>query len=135
MSPQETSVPEELLVTVVKPGLPTLADLHVLLPPSQPTRKRSLTSDKVARGHSARSSLPCRGATGRSQPARQPLWLVGTGGLTSHQARSGWVLALLLLWLHPLGPHVASKVTVVGGGGDSRTTSPGAPHHLLSHFI
>uniref|UniRef100_A0A8I3N981 VPS10 domain-containing receptor SorCS2 n=1 Tax=Canis lupus familiaris TaxID=9615 RepID=A0A8I3N981_CANLF len=43
---KETSVPEELLVTVVKPGLPTLADLHVLPPPPTPTRKRSLTSDK-----------------------------------------------------------------------------------------
>eukprot|EP00069_Balaena_mysticetus_P004676 bmy_17474T0 len=43
---KETSIPEELLVTVVKPGLPTLADLHVLLPPPTPTRKRSLTSDK-----------------------------------------------------------------------------------------
>ncbi|XP_053422712.1 VPS10 domain-containing receptor SorCS2 isoform X5 [Nycticebus coucang] len=43
---KETNVPEELLVTVVKPGLPTLADLYVLLPPPRPTRKRSLTSDK-----------------------------------------------------------------------------------------
>jgi len=43
---KETSVPEEMLVTVVKPGLPTLADLHVLLPPPRPTRKRSLPSDK-----------------------------------------------------------------------------------------
>uniref|UniRef100_A0A8C3WZK1 VPS10 domain-containing receptor SorCS2 n=1 Tax=Catagonus wagneri TaxID=51154 RepID=A0A8C3WZK1_9CETA len=44
---KETSIPEELLVTVVKPGLPTLADLHLLLPAPRPTRKRSLTSDKV----------------------------------------------------------------------------------------
>ncbi|XP_077606503.1 VPS10 domain-containing receptor SorCS2 [Crocuta crocuta] len=43
---KETSIPEELLVTVVKPGLPTVADLAVLLPPPGPTRKRSLTSDK-----------------------------------------------------------------------------------------
>uniref|UniRef100_A0A8C6WAY8 VPS10 domain-containing receptor SorCS2 n=1 Tax=Nannospalax galili TaxID=1026970 RepID=A0A8C6WAY8_NANGA len=43
---KETSIPEELLVTVVKPGLPTVADLYVLLPPPRPTRKRSLTSDK-----------------------------------------------------------------------------------------
>uniref|UniRef100_A0A8C5K2Z9 VPS10 domain-containing receptor SorCS2 n=1 Tax=Jaculus jaculus TaxID=51337 RepID=A0A8C5K2Z9_JACJA len=43
---KETSIPEELLVTVVKPGLPTLADLYVLLPPPRPTRKRSLTGDK-----------------------------------------------------------------------------------------
>ncbi|KAL1790303.1 VPS10 domain-containing receptor 2 [Sigmodon hispidus] len=43
---KETSIPEELLVTVVKPGLPTIADLYVLLPPPRPTRKRSLTSDK-----------------------------------------------------------------------------------------
>nr|XP_060483962.1 VPS10 domain-containing receptor SorCS2-like [Panthera onca] len=43
---KETSVPEELLVTVVKPGLPTVADLNVLLPPPGPARKRNLTSDK-----------------------------------------------------------------------------------------
>ncbi|XP_045145397.1 VPS10 domain-containing receptor SorCS2 [Echinops telfairi] len=43
---KETSVPEELLVTVVKPGLPTVADLYVLLPPPRSTRKRSLTDDK-----------------------------------------------------------------------------------------
>lgn len=48
VSPQETGIPEELLVTVVRPGLPTLADLHVLLPPPRPTRKRSLVSDKVS---------------------------------------------------------------------------------------
>ncbi|KAM6221802.1 VPS10 domain-containing receptor SorCS2 [Rhynchocyon petersi] len=43
---KETSIPEELLVTVVKPGLPTVADLYVLQPPARPARKRSLTSDK-----------------------------------------------------------------------------------------
>ncbi|XP_072868628.1 VPS10 domain-containing receptor SorCS2 isoform X2 [Chlorocebus sabaeus] len=43
---KETSIPQELLVTVLKPGLPTLADLYVLLPPPRPTRKRSLSSDK-----------------------------------------------------------------------------------------
>nr|XP_039324424.1 LOW QUALITY PROTEIN: VPS10 domain-containing receptor SorCS2 [Saimiri boliviensis boliviensis] len=43
---KETSVPEELLVTVVKPGLPTLADLYVLLPAPRPTRKRSLSNHK-----------------------------------------------------------------------------------------
>ncbi|XP_062069475.1 VPS10 domain-containing receptor SorCS2 isoform X1 [Lepus europaeus] len=43
---KETGVPQELLVTVVKPGLPTLADLYVLLPPPRPTRKRSVSSDK-----------------------------------------------------------------------------------------
>ncbi|XP_036083360.1 VPS10 domain-containing receptor SorCS2 isoform X1 [Rousettus aegyptiacus] len=43
---KETGIPEELLVTVVRPGLPTLANLHVLLPPPRPTRKRSLVSDK-----------------------------------------------------------------------------------------
>ena len=47
VSPQETSIPEELMVTVVKPGLPTLADLHVLLPPPRPTRKRSLSPYKT----------------------------------------------------------------------------------------
>lgn len=49
LSSQETSIPEETLVTVVKPGLPTAADLHVLLPANQPKKKRSITSDKVTR--------------------------------------------------------------------------------------
>ncbi|XP_031409154.1 VPS10 domain-containing receptor SorCS2 [Meleagris gallopavo] len=43
---KETNIPEETLMTVVKPGLPTTADLHVLLPANQPKRKRSVTSDK-----------------------------------------------------------------------------------------
>ncbi|KAM4854928.1 VPS10 domain-containing receptor SorCS2 isoform 2-T2 [Thomomys bottae] len=43
---KETSIPEELLLTVVRPGLPTLADLYLLLPPPRPTRKRSLAGDK-----------------------------------------------------------------------------------------
>uniref|UniRef100_A0A8C9UI28 VPS10 domain-containing receptor SorCS2 n=1 Tax=Serinus canaria TaxID=9135 RepID=A0A8C9UI28_SERCA len=38
-----------LLQIVVKPGLPTAADLHVLLPANQPKKKRSITSDKVTR--------------------------------------------------------------------------------------
>lgn len=49
LSSQETNIPEETLMTVVKPGLPTSADLHVLLPANQPKRKRSVTSDKVTR--------------------------------------------------------------------------------------
>ncbi|NXP56900.1 SORC2 protein, partial [Heliornis fulica] len=43
---KETNIPKETLLTVVKPGLPTTADLHVLLPANQPKRKRSVTSDK-----------------------------------------------------------------------------------------
>uniref|UniRef100_A0A8C8S642 VPS10 domain-containing receptor SorCS2 n=1 Tax=Pelusios castaneus TaxID=367368 RepID=A0A8C8S642_9SAUR len=39
----ETNIPEETLVTVVKPGLPTAADLLVLLPANQPKWKRSVT--------------------------------------------------------------------------------------------
>lgn len=49
MFSQETNIPEETLMTVVKPGLPTTADLHVLLPANQPKRKRSVNSDKVTR--------------------------------------------------------------------------------------
>lgn len=44
--PQETGVAEELLLTVVRPGLPTLADLYVLPPPPPP--KQSLAWDQVA---------------------------------------------------------------------------------------
>ena len=43
---QETGVAEELLLTVVRPGLPTTADLYVLPPPPPP--KQSPTRDQVA---------------------------------------------------------------------------------------
>ncbi|KAF7240403.1 VPS10 domain-containing receptor SorCS2 [Varanus komodoensis] len=43
---KETSIPEEYLVTVVKPGRPTTADLHVLLPTSHPKKKRAVSADK-----------------------------------------------------------------------------------------
>lgn len=66
VSPQETGIPEDLLVTVVRPGLPTLADLHVLLPPPRPTRKRSLVSDKVSLAATRPACfLPHRGLGGR----------------------------------------------------------------------
>lgn len=56
--PQETGIPKELLVTVVKPGLPTLADLYVLLALPRPTRKRSVTGDKVS-AVATRLGPPC----------------------------------------------------------------------------
>ncbi|XP_053099146.1 VPS10 domain-containing receptor SorCS2 isoform X2 [Hemicordylus capensis] len=43
---KETNIPEESLVTVVKPGLPTTANLHVLLSMNHPKRKRTVSSDK-----------------------------------------------------------------------------------------
>ncbi|XP_069488109.1 VPS10 domain-containing receptor SorCS2 isoform X3 [Ambystoma mexicanum] len=43
---KETNIPEETLVTVVYPGLPTTADLYVLPPTNRPKRKRSIVSDK-----------------------------------------------------------------------------------------
>nr|XP_033805848.1 VPS10 domain-containing receptor SorCS2 isoform X2 [Geotrypetes seraphini] len=43
---KETNIPEETLLTVVKPGLPTTADLYVIPPTNKPKRKRSIASDK-----------------------------------------------------------------------------------------
>ncbi|XP_071982233.1 VPS10 domain-containing receptor SorCS2 isoform X2 [Engystomops pustulosus] len=43
---KETNIPEQTLVTVVKPGLPTSADLYLLPPANQPKRKRSVPADK-----------------------------------------------------------------------------------------
>ncbi|CAH2299744.1 VPS10 domain-containing receptor 2 [Pelobates cultripes] len=43
---KETNIPEQNLVTVVKPGLPTTAELYILPPTQQPKRKRSVPSDK-----------------------------------------------------------------------------------------
>ncbi|XP_029447509.1 VPS10 domain-containing receptor SorCS2 isoform X2 [Rhinatrema bivittatum] len=43
---KETNIPEETLLTVVKPGLPTTADLYVIPPTNKPKKKRSITSDK-----------------------------------------------------------------------------------------
>lgn len=49
LSLQETNISEESLVTVVKRGLPTTADLHVLLSMNHPKRKRTVSNDKVRR--------------------------------------------------------------------------------------
>lgn len=77
LSPQETSVPQELLVTVLKPGLPTLADLYVLLPPPRPTRKRSLSSDKVCPVVIGLPGPPCAAqGSGHLQQAGTSQWLM-----------------------------------------------------------
>lgn len=112
VSLQESSVPEELLVTVVKPGLPTVADLHVLLPPPLPTRKRSLPSDKVPVATRPGAPCPQQACGGHSQH--------GVSGSSAHgrssqtQPDGCWpsVTYSFTLW----NPR-ASKVTVVGGGG------------------
>ncbi|KAJ6661324.1 hypothetical protein lerEdw1_014952 [Lerista edwardsae] len=44
---KETNISEESLVTVVKPGLPTTADLHVLLSMNHPKKKRTVSNDKI----------------------------------------------------------------------------------------
>ncbi|XP_064420152.1 VPS10 domain-containing receptor SorCS2 isoform X3 [Latimeria chalumnae] len=44
---KETSIPERLLVTVVKPGLPTTADLYVLSQDYRASGVKSVTPDKV----------------------------------------------------------------------------------------
>ncbi|XP_053560140.1 VPS10 domain-containing receptor SorCS2 [Bombina bombina] len=43
---KETNIPEPTLVTVVKPGLPTTADLYILPPTNQVKRKRNVPNDK-----------------------------------------------------------------------------------------
>ncbi|XP_066479998.1 VPS10 domain-containing receptor SorCS2 isoform X2 [Tiliqua scincoides] len=43
---KETNISEESLVTVVNPGLPTTAVLHVLLSTNHPKRKRTVSSNK-----------------------------------------------------------------------------------------
>ncbi|XP_044136565.1 VPS10 domain-containing receptor SorCS2 [Bufo gargarizans] len=43
---KETNIPRQTLVTVVKPGLPTTADLYLLPPSNQLRRKRSVPTDK-----------------------------------------------------------------------------------------
>lgn len=106
-------------MTVVKPGLPTLADLHVLPPPPRPTRKRSPPSDRVspvaAEGLVTDHKQGCLGGSSPHKGSRQPLPGTGAG--------------LLCLPAMPSGTHMASKVTVVGGwatpsGGMCATSSP-----------
>ncbi|XP_078263253.1 VPS10 domain-containing receptor SorCS2 isoform X3 [Rhinoraja longicauda] len=43
---ETTGIPEELLLTVVRIGLPTTAELYLLPPPERPKRKRNTTTDK-----------------------------------------------------------------------------------------
>uniref|UniRef100_A0A452RGW0 Sortilin related VPS10 domain containing receptor 2 n=1 Tax=Ursus americanus TaxID=9643 RepID=A0A452RGW0_URSAM len=105
---KETSVPEELLVTVVKPGLPTVADLHVLVPPPRPTRKRSLTGDKVSpvtagprfSRHRPGFAASCRGLGAARLAGSQRLG--GAGGY--------WAVAVLLvIGLFAVGAFILYK--------------------------
>ncbi|KAK1346079.1 hypothetical protein QTO34_008548 [Cnephaeus nilssonii] len=57
---KETAIPAELLVTVIAPGLPTVASLYVLPPPPGPSSVRSVSGDQVPAG--LRPVLP-RGGT------------------------------------------------------------------------
>ncbi|KAG9479759.1 hypothetical protein GDO78_011672, partial [Eleutherodactylus coqui] len=59
---KETNIPEQTLVTVVKPGLPTTADLYLLPPTSQPKRKRSVPMDKSKGAFT--QIVPCSQAIG-----------------------------------------------------------------------
>lgn len=43
---ETTGIPEELLLTVVRIGLPTTAELYLLPPPEKPKRKRNTTNEK-----------------------------------------------------------------------------------------
>lgn len=127
VSLQESSVPEELLVTVVKPGLPTVADLHVLLPLPPPTRKRSLPSDKVP--VATRPRAPCPHRLVAVTASMECLARQHTAALPRHSPMGDGPLSPTA---SPSGTHVASKVTVVGGGGPP---PQGHAHHLLSHFL
>uniref|UniRef100_A0A8C9SIW6 Sortilin related VPS10 domain containing receptor 2 n=1 Tax=Scleropages formosus TaxID=113540 RepID=A0A8C9SIW6_SCLFO len=77
-----TGIPQESLVTMVKPGLPTTADLYVL-PAESKTARRSVFVDKVAgatgrsRAHAARWRLNaqlCRVAGSRAAVAGPGVW-------------------------------------------------------------
>ncbi|XP_020020932.1 VPS10 domain-containing receptor SorCS2 isoform X4 [Castor canadensis] len=108
---KETSIPEELLVTVVRPGLPTLADLYVLLPPPRPTRKRSLTGDKrltaiqqVLDAH--KISFPLRGGLRVLVALRE----VDTGSQRLGGSSSYWaVVVLFVIGLFTVGAFILYK--------------------------
>ncbi|XP_059532348.1 VPS10 domain-containing receptor SorCS2 [Myotis daubentonii] len=101
---KETGIPAELLVTVIEPGLPTVANLYVLPPPPGPSRTRSVSGDQslaaVQQALSAQKiSFPLRAgvrvlvALGPDTRSRRP---GGSGGY--------WVVALLLvIGLFPVG--------------------------------
>ncbi|XP_061047927.1 VPS10 domain-containing receptor SorCS2 [Eubalaena glacialis] len=107
---KETSIPEELLVTVVKPGLPTLADLHVLLPPPTPTRKRSLTSDKRLMAiqqvlNAQKISFLLRGGVRVLVAMRD----VDTGSPSLGGGGGYWAVAVLLIGLFAVGAFILYK--------------------------
>lgn len=134
VSPQETSVPEELLVTVVKPGLPTVADLHVLVPPPRPTRKRSLTGDKVSpvtagprfSRHRPGFAASCRGLGGQSPPAHESHGKAHFSPVAARHRR----LALLHLW-RPHSEFWWPPRSLCWGLG--RHKGPGARHPMGRH--
>ncbi|XP_032349325.1 VPS10 domain-containing receptor SorCS2 isoform X2 [Camelus ferus] len=139
---KETSIPEELLVTVVKPGLPTSADLHVLLPPPRPTRKRSPTGDKrltaiqqalnaqkisfLLRG-GVRVLVAMRGRGHRFSEAGRRWRLLGGGGPLCHRAlRGGGLHPLQVQKETPRQDRVCPDAQREGAGNDQpREPQPG----------
>lgn len=133
VSPQETGIPEELLVTVVRPGLPTLADLHVLLPPPRPTRKRSLVSDKVSPAATRPgASCPTEGlvADHSHRNPRGPLSRKASFLASQSDAGAGPLPCVTT----PSGTHVAFEVPMVGGGWGQAHLPGVDTRHFLSHF-
>ncbi|XP_035874382.1 VPS10 domain-containing receptor SorCS2 [Phyllostomus discolor] len=91
---KETGVAEELLLTVVRPGLPTVADLYVLPPPP----KQSLTWDQML--------APVRQALGAQKvsfllragvPVVVAVRETDTGPLQLAESSTYWVAAVLLV--------------------------------------
>lgn len=82
-------------MTVVKPGLPTVADLYVLLPPPRPTRKRSLWSDKVCPTAKGCPVVLSGHRLVTQWPAGVPSECISEGLLPCHVASDS-------LWLHLL---------------------------------
>ncbi|XP_054438190.1 VPS10 domain-containing receptor SorCS2 [Pteronotus mesoamericanus] len=95
---KETGIAEELLLTVVGPGLPTVADLYVLPPPSPPARAQSLTRDQALAP--VRQALDARKISFLLRAGVRVLVAVrevDTGSLRLTESGSYWVAAVLLV--------------------------------------
>ncbi|KAM5339325.1 VPS10 domain-containing receptor SorCS2 isoform 1-T1 [Glossophaga mutica] len=99
---KETGVAEELLLTVVRPGLPTVADLYVLPPPP----KQSLARDQVAAAAPLQMLTPIQQALSARKisfllragvPVLVAVREVDTGSLQLAESGSYWVVAILLV--------------------------------------
>ncbi|XP_034267610.1 VPS10 domain-containing receptor SorCS2 isoform X1 [Pantherophis guttatus] len=108
---QETCLPEESLMTVIKPGLPTTADFYMLLSTNHPEGKKNVFNDK--RLAAIKQSLNAQNISFFMRGGKWVLVELGSSDSDSQSIRGGngyWmIMALFVISLVVIGAIILYK--------------------------